>query len=198
MNNNKLIYFFLLSMFIISTVSAVTPEEKIYFDAQSQKEVAQINQKIEDSMTSVEKSMRSEFKDSTVFIEQEVTTNLKKGVKAIVIGMSGFMLITLSLFKIMDLKFNKTKIIEKYESELKSKIKEISEYKKQLDNYKLSLVNYQQQNNIRVPQPQYQQVPNSIITKKPKFKLWNIIIGRIISVLFFGVLVFNIYLQFRG
>lgn len=137
-------YIFFIFLILISSVLALTPEERVYFDSQSQKELAQITAKIDGTKETLEKTMLSEFEDSTRYIEGELNKNMKNTLKSIAIGLAGFMILILALFRVIDLRLNRTRAIENYENKLKKDIEEVKKYKIALDLYRESLIKYNQ------------------------------------------------------
>lgn len=198
----KKIFYFLLLILLISSVFALTPEEKTYFDAQNQKTIAQLNQKIEDTKTQIEKSMIQEFHDSTVFIETEMWKNIRKGIKNLAIAMAGAMILILALFKVIDQRLTNTKYIENYKKELKEQKAKLDQYRKDLDFYKNQLVNYHNELKTKYNVKDEQNIENTekknniVVEKKKKdfnpLIYWIIVI---VSAIIAGIIIYFVFIK---
>lgn len=169
----------LLFLFSLNIVYGLTQEEKIYFDAQNQKVVAQINAKLDTEGLKWEQVTKKEFQDSTYFIQNEIQHYIVSGVKLIIFGMTGVMVLVLALFKIFDLQITQTKLIKNYETELKKKIENHKKAKFELDMYKEYLKKTydpeKKSDKILAPMPKY--------IKKNKLKKILFIVGAIILII---------------
>ena len=161
---------FILFIPNIFAQEGLTPEQRAYFDNQNQKIVAQIGTKIDQTSTQTNNNLKKEVDLAKNQIKDELVATIKSQMMGIVIGLSGIIIIVLSIFKILDYKIQATRNIKKYEDELKKqidqqtvlikenkqKISSLTSYRKSLVDYHNSLMAMQQgipvsMSNINVP-----------------------------------------------
>lgn len=174
--------FSIISCFSI-TYAELDASEKVYFDAQNQKTIAQLSAKIDDTKTQLEKTMINEFKDSTLYIESQMQNQIKTGLKAMAIGITGIIIVSLALFKVIDMRFNRTRMITKYEEQLKKQLEQMKQYKSNLDIYKQSLVDFSQGLNKDNPEYLDKSKVNAPLPKKKFNKTIFFVVGFLIFAL---------------
>lgn len=152
MDGLKLFFAIMLSiiLFVPLIVAELDQSERAYFDGQNQKIVAQLSSKIDTQTNRVEADLKSEVESAKNKIKEELSKEISGSLKAISIGLAGMIIITLSIFKIVDLQLSKTRAIKKYEDELKDKTNKINQLiqdvqieRQQLQNARQQLVEYQ-------------------------------------------------------
>jgi hypothetical protein len=143
----------------------------------------------------------------------EVSNNLKDSLKGVAIGLVGLIIITLAIFKVIDLRISSTRNIKKYEKILQEKKDEFNklimsannernelalaryqliEFQKRLQTWEKEMTGmYGQpsfgQTYINTPQPTFPSSFPQPPKEKKKFGWKNVlIIGLILLVLFFG------------
>jgi hypothetical protein len=184
--DRRFLIFLTLLILVSSSAIALTPDEKIYFDQQNQKTVAQINAKIDSTSNRIEQNVEKKFLNAQAEIKAEVTREMNSALKGVGVGMVGIIIVALAVFKVIDLKLTSTRNIKKYEDQLNSKIKEmdkiISDHKvksERLNNYRVQLINYHQQVNAFAQgygvTPQAVNVPLEVPkpAKKKRFRLFK-------------------------
>jgi hypothetical protein len=184
--DRRFLIFLTLFILVSSSAIALTPDEKIYFDQQNQKTVAQINAKIDSTSNRIEQNVEKKFLNAQAEIKAEVTREMNSALKGVGVGMVGIIIVALAVVKVIDLKLTSTRNIKKYEDQLNSKIKEmdkiISDHKvksERLNNYRVQLINYHQQVNAFAQgygvTPQAVNVPLEVPkpAKKKRFRLFK-------------------------
>ena len=190
--------FFLFIFLSTDVFSQMTSEDKVYIEMLNQKTVASLTSKIDSQVTRIEGILDTSMQTAKQDLRQMIVDDFKKSMKAIAVGLSGMIIVSLAIFKIVDVKLNHTKNIQKYENDLQAQIKKLEiltkqneEFKLKLIQYKNSLVQREMMINKYAPQgmamqplnqPQYS---NSIPVKKGK-KLLNIIIILLLLVMIAG------------
>lgn len=184
--SGRLKIFMIFLILLSATVVALEPDERTYFDQQNQKIVAQLTQKIDSQTNQVERDMKSAVNNAKDEIKAEMSAEIKSNLNSVAIGLAGLIIVTLAVFKVIDLRLSSTRNIRKYESQLQDKQKEYdkmmldlkSETKKVID-YKNSLVQFQNQlvafSKGLAPQPSLYGIPEPPkielnIPKPPKTK----------------------------
>lgn len=138
----SIMFLIVLMTSFLSVNAELDQEMRIYLDAQNQKTIAQINAKIDNAITSTESGMKKEFVSSTNYLEEQITKEYKQSIIALIFSIMGANLVILAIFKIIDIKLNRTRIVEKYEKDLEQSIQKNNEYRKELDFYRQSLIKY--------------------------------------------------------
>lgn len=178
-----LILLFLLSM---SLVCALDEVDRVYFQQQMEKLTAQTNSKIDTQTNRIEAELKTSVDTARNQILTEMTDQIKGSLKAVAIGLSGLIVITLAIFKVIDLKISSTRNIRKYETLVQQKTEELNqlilqatvernelnnlrvqlmEYQKRLQNWDKQLQSFKSQSSI----PQYQSPPN-IQFQQPQYQ----------------------------
>lgn len=171
MRIGKTISIMFLFLLVTSFVFAeIDHETRIYFDAQNQKILSQLSTKMDTSVNAVSNDMKKEFISSTNYLEEEIRKEYKQSIIALVFAIMGANLVILSIFKIVDMKLNRTRIIEKYEKQLEKQIEDNNKYRLELDLYRASLLKFLEdvEKKNKIEQPQLEQ------NLKPKKKFWDI------------------------
>jgi hypothetical protein len=178
----------LLTVFLlsISFISALDDVDKVYFQQQNEKLIAQVNSKIDTQTAKIEGNMKSAVDNAKSEIKNEMTNEIKGSLRAVAIGLAGLIIVTLAIFKVIDLKISSTRNIKKYEAMMQQKGEELdklilqaqvernelsnarmqlSEYQKRLSIWEKELQGKHQQVNqvmaqYNMPQPYQQQVIN--------------------------------------
>lgn len=110
----------LVFLVICTSALALTPDERTYFDSQNQKTIAQIDAKIDSEVLKANKYFRDEAEDVKAEVIVELESRLKGVLKSLAIGLGGVIILSLAVFKVIDLRLNATKSIQRYEDQLKS------------------------------------------------------------------------------
>lgn len=210
---------FLLALVLLTPiVFGISPEDKAYIDQSNQKVVAQINSKIDSTTTRLETDMQTNFQKEKEGLKEEISREVKGHLKTIALGLAGMIIITMAVFRIVDMKLSHSKNIRKYEKELEKSIADVKlleqkmvAYKKQLDAYRQQLINQQRvrpQVPVQAPisnqmatnqQPIGAPMPSmDVPTPKKKFELKKFMktITRIFLVIVILVILGYIILQF--
>jgi len=151
MDRRKLTFLiFLMVLFISNIVYALTPEEKLYFDTNNQKVIAQLSSKIDTQVNRVETSLQTEVESARNIAIDELKKTVSGSMKAVAVGLAGLIILTLAFFKVIDLKISATRNMVKYERELKMKtdefnklIQEVQSERQQLQKAREQLIEYQ-------------------------------------------------------
>lgn len=182
----KLLHFvFIVTLLTLISLPFLNAEldasEKAYFDAQNQKTLAQINSKIDSQLTRIEQNVNNKFEESRNLVIDEVNKNVSNSLKAVAVGLAGLIIITLAMFKIIDMKLNSTNAMKKYENELKTKIEQANQFLKtaqlerqELETARKQLIQYQDklggwERNLR-NNTSKQQVTNDVQQQTPQVK----------------------------
>lgn len=123
----RLNIFIIFLILMSATVFALEPEEKVYFDQLNQKTIAQLSQKIDSQTNQVERDMKQAVDNAKNEITTEVNAQVKTSLKSITIGLAGLIIVTLAIFKVVDLRLSSTRNIKKYEDALLKQQKEYDE-----------------------------------------------------------------------
>lgn len=153
------IFFFIL---LCPLVSSLTPEERVFFNQLVEKQTAQVQSKLDLQSVKLDKDVTSKIESARETIKQDIANEIKKTFLAVVIGLTGCIIVTFSVFKVIELNLDYTTRIKKYEKKLVDSMKEIEEikkknqtYRKQLDNYRDQLLSYIQKHksvaDVKVP-----------------------------------------------
>lgn len=139
------ILFPLLFLFVfLSTdvLSQMTNEDRVYIDMVVQKSTASTSAKIDGQITRMEGILTDNLEKAKGELRQMIVDDFKKSMKAIAIGLSGMIIVSLAIFKIVDVKLNHTRNIQKYEKDLQEKIKNYDELTKKNEEFKQKLIIY--------------------------------------------------------
>lgn len=117
-----LILFIFLSCFVF----ALDETEKAYLDGLTQKETSQISAKIDTQTNRIEANLKTSVEQAKAQITEEVSAQLKESLKGVAIGLVGLIIITLAIFKVVDLRISSTRNIKKYEKILQEKKDELN------------------------------------------------------------------------
>lgn len=167
---DRQVIFFIILVLLTPIALGISPEDKAYIDQSNNKVVAQINAKIDSTTARLEQDMQTNFDAEKQQLKEEISKEVKGHLKAIAIGLAGMIIITLAVFRIIDMKLSHSKNIRKYEKELQKKLTHVKEmeqrmilYKKQLDVYRQQLINQQ-----RAIPPSSVQTPisNQVVTNQ--------------------------------
>lgn len=141
---------FILILLLSNVVMALTPEERAYFDTQNQKVIAQISSKIDTQTNRVEQDLKTEVENSRNMIRDELGQEISGSLKAVAIGLAGLIIVTLAIFKVIDLKITATRNMQKYERELTMRtdevnklIQDVQNERNQLQVARQQLIDYQ-------------------------------------------------------
>lgn len=184
----------MIAFLILPYAFSLTPEEANYFDSQNQKTVAQINSKIDSQVTKVQTDFKNELDIQKGIIKQEITTDVKNAMKSMTIGIFGIMLVTLAVFRIIELRLSHNKNIIRYEKLLKDEVKIFGEQQAELKRYKESLDLYRDELLKQAKQMKIQTKPiemKSSITKQPfNVRALLLVIGIILSLVIIGAVIY--------
>lgn len=112
---------------LVSTFSLALDEvDKVFFQTQQDKLSAQFNSKVDTQIARMETEMKTTVTDAQAQIKSDLTQVVKDSLKALVIGLSGLIVITLAIFKVIDLKISSTRNIKKYEQLIQQKTEELN------------------------------------------------------------------------
>jgi len=149
-----IILFILLSTLVFAQESYendISPSTRAYFDNQNQKVIAQLSAKIDQSITKVETDLDNSVKTMQEQVKKDVESLIGGMIRAVAIGLGGIVIVTLAVFKVIDLKLTSTKNLKKYEDMLKKQTLElnkiVTDNKReaiQLKHYKRQLMDWQQ------------------------------------------------------
>jgi len=117
-----LVLFIFLSCFAF----ALDETEKAYLDGLTQKETSQISAKIDAQTNRIEANLKTSVEQAKAQITEEVSAQLKESLKGVAIGLVGLIIITLAIFKVVDLRISSTRNIKKYEKILQEKKDELN------------------------------------------------------------------------
>jgi len=127
--DRKILFFLILVLMFLPMLSyaqeTLSPTLQAYLDAQSNKEIAQINSKIDQTTNKIQKDLDKEVEEIEKRVEKRLQEIIKGTVRAIAIGISGIIIITLAVFKVVDLKLTSTKKLKRYEDMLKTQNDEL-------------------------------------------------------------------------
>jgi len=205
----------LLFPFTLAQECGVSPEQKTYFDSQTQKATANINSKIDAQVTRLEQDWKNQIDTTKTEVLDQFYYIINDALKNIAIGLAGMIVITLAIFKVIDLKITTTKNLKKYEEELRELIDGQKKASDEINKRKLELQEYQkmlmererqfkmlgQQSGLGLPQPQMPPIPqfqSSPPSKGFSFKLLLLRVGIIALVLIFIGLGVGLYLYANG
>lgn len=107
-----------------SVVAELDPADKIYIESQNQKVIAQLNAKIDATSQRTQQEFNAEVERQKVLLKDEIAVEIGSSLKAVAIGLAGLIIVTMAVFKIIDLRLSATKNIKKYEQHLQEKTKE--------------------------------------------------------------------------
>lgn len=136
------ILFFICILFCISVFAELTPDDKIYLDNQFQKSEARTSSKIDTQVNRIESNMKKSIEQAKTDIRDELAGELKADLKAVVVGIAGMIVVTLGIYKIIDLKLNSTRNIKKYEEQLKKDKEELIKLIEENKKFRNELINY--------------------------------------------------------
>jgi len=127
----NLVAILFVMLFFLTNVSYVVaqnidPTLRAYLDTQNQKTIAQINSKIDTQINRIEANLQDNVEGSRNVIIDEMSKQVAGSLKSVAIGLAGMIIITLTIFKIIDMKLSATKTMQKYERELKMKTEEFN------------------------------------------------------------------------
>lgn len=191
----RLKFFMILLIILSATVFALEPDERTYFDQQNQKIVAQLTQKIDTQTNRVEQNLKKEVENVKNEVKDEMRREINSALQSVAIGLAGLIIVTLAVFKVIDLRLSSTRNIDKYEKQLQEKIKEhdslIADAKKESETllkYRNELRAYHQQlqavsrgYNItpvavaQLPEKKIIEPPKPKKSKKKKWILWMLV-----------------------
>lgn len=166
-----------LLLLVTSVIAELDPADRSYIDAEHQKTVAQVNAKMDANTQRIQESFFREISKQKQELKDEIGNEINGNLKAIAIGIAGIIIVTLAVFKIIDLRFTSTRGIKKYEEELKKKSKEfdqlIAVQKKELDIYRDTLSKFAVEQGFKPIQkwkePEVPQPPKDFTVKKRSF-----------------------------
>jgi len=118
------LFLILLLFFLPLSHAQVDPSERAYWDANIQKMIAQISQKIDTQTNKVELDMKSEMSKVKTDLKNELQREISSSLKNVSIGLAGLIIVTLAVFKVIDLRLTATKNLRRYEDELQKQKKE--------------------------------------------------------------------------
>lgn len=208
--SKRFIFFIIIFCSILPHVlSELTPDDKAYLEMLSQKSDAQMASKVDSQVTRIEAEINTNLETAKTQLRQMLIEDIKQSLKSLVVGLAGMVIVSLGLFKIIDLKLNHTRNIQKYEKELQSKtakldetIKQNMDFRLKLQQYKANLVQREQLINKYVIQgmnlPPIQQPILQVPVPKPKRKILFTILLIIILVALLGVGGYFTYKFIRG
>lgn len=147
MGNHKWVGIFLVLFLFLSPVvfSVMDEADKAYLDGLNQKTQAQISAKIDAQTMKIENNIRTNIAVTKAELSAELNNNIRDGLKTTAIGLIGLIIITLAIFKVIDLKISSTRNIKKYEKYLQDKKEELNKLILSANNERneLALVRYQ-------------------------------------------------------
>jgi hypothetical protein len=138
--------FLVLFLFFSPLVLSVMDDaDKAYLDGLNQKTQAQISAKIDAQTTRIENNLKTSIAQTKAELSAELGANIKDSLKTVAIGLVGLIIITLAIFKVIDLRISSTRNIKKYEKFLQSKTEEFNKLIMSANNERneLALVRYQ-------------------------------------------------------
>lgn len=169
----KTTVFFFVFLLCMSFASAIDDVDKVYFQQLLTTLTAQINAKIDANTNKVQNDMNVRFDSGKEEVKTAMTNEIKGSLKSVAIGLAGLIIITLAIFKVIDLKISSTRNLKKYENLMQLKTEELNQLilqatveRNQLENARMQLGDYQKrlQNWDRQIQGQQQQV-NQVMTQ---------------------------------
>lgn len=210
----KKVWLLALIMFFITinyafAQSDISPSTKAYLDSQTQKEIAQISAKIDQTATRLEKDLEKEVEEIQAQVKTELQDLIAGTVKAMAIGLGGIVIISLAVFKVIDLKLTSTKNMKKYEKQLKKQSNELRTLITDTNTYQKTLVAWHKQLHkadqdfrlkgviTTLPQPQIsikqEKAPLIVPVKtKKKMKWWKKLLIILGAIIILGVIAFII------
>jgi len=117
---------FILFIFSSCFCFALDDTDKAYLDGLTQKETSQISAKIDAQTNRIEANLKVSVEQAKADITAQVSSQLKESMKGVAIGLVGLIIITLAIFKVVDLRISSTRNIKKYEKVLQEKKDELS------------------------------------------------------------------------
>lgn len=200
----KFVFYLVFILFLITPVLAQEGAQcitKVESDALHQKTVAQVNAKMDANTQRIQESFFREIAKQKQELKDEIGAEISGNLKAIAIGLGGIIIVTLGVFKIIDLKFTSTRGIKKYEEELKKKSKEMDDiinvHRKELDIYRDTLSKFAVEQGFKPIQKDWQEPkvpepPKGFGKKSLKRRIFPFVIG--LGVL--TIIIFIIYYTF--
>lgn len=172
----KSLFYLTVILFLLTPVFAeLDPADKVYIESQHQKTVAQTNAKMDANTQRIQESFFREIAKQKQELSDELGKELRANLKSVVVGLAGMIIVTLGVFKIIDMRFTSTRGIKKYEDELKKKTKELDEIihvqKKELDIYRETLSKFAVEQGFKPIQkgwkePEVPKPPKQLAVKK--------------------------------
>jgi hypothetical protein len=207
--------FIILFLFFTPFVfSAMDDVDKAYLDGLNQKTQSQISAKIDAQTLKIENNLKTSIAQTKAELSAELNANIKDSLKGVAIGLVGLIIITLAIFKVIDLRISSTRNIKKYEKYLQEKKDELNklimtatnernelalvryqliEFQKRLQEWEKSLTGGQ---SIGVPInssfPTSFPSPPSNLPANKKSSIWKIVlvVGLVLLVLIFGYIAY--------
>jgi len=165
---------------LLPVVLSLDDVDKVYFQTQQEKLIAQVNAKVDSQTNRIESSVKTSFDTAKKEIQDEMSTQIKGNLRAVAVGLAGLIIITLAIFKVIDLKISSTRNIKKYETMLQQKAEELNKiiltatnernelalFRQQLTEYQRHLQSWdkQLQGQGVPPSPQFQKKPEPSYT----------------------------------
>lgn len=115
----------LIILLFLPVVSSLDPDEKVYFDQLNTKTIQQLSSKIDVQSQQIENDMKREFSVAKEELKDDIKKEVKSQLISVAIGLAGIVIITLGIFKVVDLRISHTRNIKKYEDELKKNLEEV-------------------------------------------------------------------------
>lgn len=145
-----IVILFLLSLLTTQFVLSLDDVDKVYFQQQQEKLIAQVNSKIDTQTNRIEQNLKTSIETSKQEIRTALSNEIKGSLRAVAIGLSGLIIITLAIFKVIDLKISSTRNIKKYETIIQQKTEELNQIilqatmeRNELANSRMQLADYQ-------------------------------------------------------
>jgi len=150
MGIGKTITFFLIFFFCISFVFSIDDVDKVYFTQQQEKLANQFNQKVDAKVNGLSTELKTSVETAKTDILNIMTVEIKSSLRSVAIGLAGLIIITLAVFKVIDLKISSTRNIKKYEKLLNEKTEQLNQLilqatieRSELNNSRVQLADYQ-------------------------------------------------------
>jgi uncharacterized protein YebE (UPF0316 family) len=128
----KLIPYLLAFLLMTTFISALTNEDRNLLIQNEQKLMNQVNTRIDSQTIQIEGMVEEKIKLQHDILAKELEQRIKNSLKNLGFGLMGIIVISLTLFKILNMQLSHNKNIKKYEKEIKEKTIELNQQLLQL------------------------------------------------------------------